>query len=298
MRRFAPVLILLLVPAAFVLADFADAVLQVEDLHAKGKYAEAKAFLLDAVAATESGKEKAELYWRLARETLELGDQAEKDKKATDAVLAYFVEGEGYADKAIAADPQNDLGYFWKSGNIGRWGQVKGVFNALGKAPVLRDLLLKVLSINPERSDAYFVLGQLYREVPGWPLSFGDTEGRGVSLGRYAVALNAEQVAAGTEKDISYDFSIELAKTLKNRNWSAQDRQSEWKKKAEKYAQATTPFDKGSFYEGANPLEDVSDKQEAKEILTKVIADMEALPSPTAGEVKDLKSAKDLLKSL
>ncbi|HVO39476.1 MAG TPA: hypothetical protein VMV03_10670 [Spirochaetia bacterium] len=297
MRRFAPVVILLLVPAAFVLAEFADTVLQAEELHAQGKYADAKALLLDAVAATESGKEKAELYWRLARETLELGDQAEKDKKPTDAVLAYFVEGEGYADKAIAADSQNDLGYFWKSGNIGRWGQVKGVFNALGKAPILRDLLLKVLSINPQRSDAYFVLGQLYREVPGWPLSFGDTD-RAVSLGRLAVALNAEQVAAGTEKDISYDFSIELAKTLKNRNWSSQNRQSEWKNKAAKYAQAATPFDKGSFYEGANPLEDVSDKQEAKAILTRVIADMEALPSLKAGQVKDLQSAKDLLKSL
>ena len=57
----------------------------------------------------------------------QLGDVAEKPSKPQADILAVFTEGEGYADKAIAADPQNDLGYYWKSANIGRWGQVKGV---------------------------------------------------------------------------------------------------------------------------------------------------------------------------
>ena len=286
-----------LLPAALVLADFAQTVLDAEELHAQGKYAEAKALLLDAVAATDSGKEKAELYWRASRETLELGDQAEKEKKPTDTVLAYFVEGEGYADKAIEADPQNDLGYFWKSGNIGRWGQVKGVFNALSKTVPIRDLLLKVLTINPERSDAYFVLGQLFREVPGWPLSFGNTD-TAVSLGRKAVDLDSVQVASGQAKEVSYDFSIELAKTLKQRNWSAQTRLAEQKNKAAKYAQATTAYEKGCLYEGAVTLQGVSDRDEARSILTQVIAEMESLPALNAGQVKDLTTAKDLLKSL
>lgn len=297
MKRILIVTALLAGAATIAMADFTDTVLQAEDLHMEGKYAEAKAFLLDAAQATDDGAEKAELYWRASRETIELGNQAEKEKKSTDAVLGFFVEAEGYADRAIAADPQNDLGYFWKSASIGRWGQVKGVFNALSKAEPIRNLLLKVLTINPERADAYFVLGELYREVPGWPLSFGNTD-FAVSLGREAVDLNVAQVQAGTAKNVSYEFIIELAKTLRNRNWSAQNRLSEQKAKAAKYAAAKDAFEKGCLYEATVTLKNESDRQEAKEILQQVIEEMSQLPSLDAGQVKDLQTAKDLLKSL
>ncbi|HUI71452.1 MAG TPA: hypothetical protein VL354_13110 [Spirochaetia bacterium] len=295
MRQSLLFAVLFLAPVSLLLADFPQVVAQADDLHNQGKFAEAKAFLLDAAGQSQDGKEQAELYWRAAREMIELGDQAEKDKKATDDVLAFYVEGEGYADKAITADPQNDLGYFWKSANMGRWGEVKGVLNALGKAPLIRDLLLKVLSINPERSDAYFVLGQLYRELPGWPISFGNTDWA-VSLGRKAVDLNAAQVAAGLEKDVAFDFSTELAKTLHDRGWSSSNRRSELRQKAAKYAAAKTPFEKACSYEGTLDLKDVSDAQEAKEIIRQVIASMESLPSLSTSQEKDLKKAKDLLK--
>ncbi|HYW83361.1 MAG TPA: hypothetical protein VFB30_08900, partial [Spirochaetia bacterium] len=175
------------------------------------------------------------------------------------------------------------------------WGQVKGVFNALGKAPIIRDLLLKVLSINPDRSDAYFVLGQLYRELPGWPIAFGNTDWA-VSLGRKAVDLNAAEVADGKEKDNSYDFFTELAKTLHERGWSASNRRSEQRQKAEKYAAAKTPFEKACYYEGTVDLKDMSDAQEAKEMVRHVIASMESIPSLTSGQAKDLQKAKDILK--
>lgn len=296
MRRSLAFALVFLLPVSLLLADFADVAAQADDLHDQGKYVDAKALLLDAAAQSPSGKENAELYWRVSRETIELGDLAEKAKKPTDEVLGYFVEGEGYADKAIAADPDNDLGYFWKSANIGRWGQVKGVFNALGKAAPIRDLLLKVLSINPDRSDAYFVLGQLYRELPGWPISFGNTDWA-VSLGRKAVDLNAAQVAEGKEKNSSYDFSTELAKTLHNRGWSAANRLSEQKKKEEKYAAAKTPFEKACYYEAAVDLKNVSDSEEAKEIVQDVVSSMENLSSLTSSQVKDLQKARDFLKS-
>jgi tetratricopeptide (TPR) repeat protein len=295
MRQSLVFALVFLLPVSFLLADFTDVVTQADDLHDQGKFADARALLLDAAAQSQDGKEKAELYWRVSRETIELGDLAEKSKKPTDEVLGFFVEGEGYADKAIAADPANDLGFFWKSANIGRWGQVKGVFNALGKATDIRDLLLKVLSINPDRSDAYFVLGQLYRELPGWPISFGNNDWA-VSLGRKAVDLNAQEVADGKEKDNGFDFSTELAKTLRGRGWSAANRLSEQKRKADKYAAATTPFEKACFYEGTVDLKNLSDAQEAKEIVQEVVASMEKLTSLTSGQVKDLQKARDLLK--
>ena len=70
-----------LLPASVLLADFNDAVTRADDLHDQGKFAEAKALLLDATAQSQDGKEQAELYWRISRENIQLGDIADKAKK-------------------------------------------------------------------------------------------------------------------------------------------------------------------------------------------------------------------------
>jgi hypothetical protein len=269
-------------------------VAEADVLDDQGSYAGAVQLLLGSTS-TASAADQAELYWRAARETLAVGDLAEKAGKPQADVLAAFVEGEGYADKAIAADPKNDLGYFWKSANIGRWGQVKGVMNALMKAQPMKDLLVKELSLNPDRMDAYFVLGQLYRELPGWPVSFGNTDAA-VSLGRRAVDGRPAQVESGLERALVYNFSTELAKTLYKRNWSAATRTSEQKNKAAKLASAATPLDKGSLYEATIRLKDVSDREEARVLVLGVVDELEKLPTLTDAEKKDLAKAKDILK--
>lgn len=288
-------LLLLFLPLGFACADISEPAAQADALHDKGMYKEARQTLFDAASVAEGAAEQAELYWRESRETLELGDIAEQEKKPQADILALFVEGEGYADKAIAADAQNDLGYYWKSANIGRWGQVKGILNSLFKATPMRDLLVKELSINPDRTDPYYVLGQLYRELPGWPISFGNTDAA-VSLGRKAVELRQAQFQAGKEKDLVYNFYNELAKTLYKRNWSKSMRTSEQKNKASKLASAGTPLEKGSLYEATLVLKDMSDREEAKELARSVVSELESLPSLTAPQAKDLQKAKDLLK--
>ncbi len=294
MRRLLIVLFVML-PLGFACAEDSSVAGQADALNDKGMYAEAQKLLRDALPNAEDGKARAELYWRAARETLELGDAAEKDRKPQVDILAFFAEGEGYADKAIAADPQNDEGYFWKSANMGRWGQVKGIFDALSKAAPMRDLLVKELSLNPERSDAYFVLSQLYREVPGWPMSFGNTDAA-VSLGRKAVEMRQGQVQAGTEKELVYSFFTELGKTLYKRDWSASKRVSEQKAKAAKLAGAGTALEKGFLYEAGVDLQDMSDRAEAKALVQFSIAELGKLPALTAPQERDLQKAKDLLK--
>ncbi len=294
MRRFLTLLLLSL-PLGFVHAEDSPAAARADALHDKGMYGEAQRLLRDSVPDAQGGKELAELYWRAARETLELGDIAEKDKKPQADILALFVEGESYADKAIAADPQNDQGYFWKSANIGRWGQVRGIFDSLSKAGPMKDLLVKELSINPERSDAYFVLGQLYRELPGWPLSFGSIEAA-VSLGRKAVDLRQAQVQAGTEKELVYDFYNELAKSLYKRDWSGSRRASELKARAAKLDTAVTPLEKGSLYEAGAAVPDVSDREEARALARFTVSELGSLESLTVAQAKDLQKARELLK--
>ena len=293
-RGIAVSLLFLLSP--FVLfAGTPQTISQADLLHDQGQFGEARKLLLDSVAAAEDGKEKAELYWRAARETLELGDLAEKAKTPQAEILKIFEEGEGYANKGIEADPQNDLAYYWKSANIGRWGQVKGILNSLFKAGTMKDILAKVVALNPERSDAYFVLGQLYREVPGWPVSFGNIESA-VSLGRKAVDLRRAQVLSGAEKEFVQNFSIELAKTLYKRNWPAAKRVSEQANKAAKSAAAQTPLDQSFWYEGSVTLKDLSDREEAKALLLSAITELGELSALTASQAKDLQKAKDVLK--
>ena len=287
--------LLVFLPLGFAYAEGSPVADQADALHDKGMYAEAQQLLRDSLPDAQSGKDRAELYWREARETLELGDAAEKDKKPQAEILALFTEGDGYADKAIAADPQNDQGYFWKSANIGRWGQVKGIFDSLSKAAPMKELLVKELSINPERSDPYFVLGQLYRELPGWPVSFGNIDAA-VSLGRKAVEMRQAQVQAGLEKELVYGFYNELAKSLYKREWSTARRVSEQKAKAAKLAAAGTPLEKGSLYEASVDLQDMSDRAEAKALVQLSVSELGKLAARTAPQEKDFQKAKDLLK--
>jgi hypothetical protein len=295
MRRVLS-LLLLVVPIGMAAADISQIAPQIDALHDKGMYAEARSLALDSLTTATNPREQAELYWRAARETLELGDITEGARKPQADIVAFFTQGEGYADKAIAADPQNDLGYYWKSSNIGRGGQVKGVLNSLFLAGPMKDLLVKELSLNANRADPYFVLGQLYRELPGWPVSFGNMDAA-VSLGRKAVDLRRSQVQDGTEKDYGFNFTTELAKTLVKRNWSSATRIAEQKNKAGKLSSAGSPLDKGSLYEATVPLSPVSDKEEAKAIVQAVISEMEALPSLNAPQKKDYQKAVAALKS-
>lgn len=296
MSRFMAALLLFVLPVAAAFADFAQTVADADALHDKGEYAQAKTVLLDAVAAA-SAPQKAELYWRAARENIELGDAAEKEKKPKDALIKIFDEGEGFANKAIEADPNNYQAYYWKSANIGRGGQVRGILNSLGKAGPMKDLLTKAIAINPVHSDSFFVLGQLYRELPGWPVSFGNID-YAVSLGRKAVDLRAEQYKSGVERDGGYNFSVELAKTLFKRNWSAEKRLSEQKNAAARFAAAKTELDKSCAYDGTIKLANVSDRDEAKALVTWAIQSMEGLPSRTAGQEKDLIDAREALKGM
>ncbi|HEY9595996.1 MAG TPA: hypothetical protein VHE79_16060 [Spirochaetia bacterium] len=295
MRHAVLALALLCAPVALASADAIAVLQQADDLHEKGLHADARSLVLGALPSATDPKDQAELYWRASRESLDIGDDTERAKKPQAEILAFFKEGEGYADKAIAADPKNDLGYYWKSSNIGRSGQVQGVLNSLFLAQPMKDLLVKELSLNAERSDPYYVLGQLYRELPGWPVSFGNLDAA-VSLGRKAIDLRRGQVQAGTEKEFVYNYVTELAKTLYKRNWSSATRIAEQKNKAAKLASAAMPLEKGSLYEATITLDPVSDRQEAKALAQSVVNDLRALPALSSGQKTDLQKAVDVLK--
>jgi tetratricopeptide (TPR) repeat protein len=293
MKRIAVALLVSLLAIPAVLADFRQDMEEVDLLHEQGSHEEARALLEADLAKAASGWEKSEIYWRLARAWLNIGDQAEDKGAKGEALLAYFAKGEELAQKGIDADPSNHLPYYWKSATGGRWGQVKGIFNALFKAKPMRDLLRQALAIRPDHADSYYVLGQLYEQVPGPPVSFGDKDWA-VSLGRKAVDLREAQVTAGQEKSLVYDYYTQLASHLWERNWNAAKRQKELARKAAQYAAKTDPVEKNCYYEGTLALKNESDRQEARELLAWTLGRLEGLPSRTKADEDDLKKARDL----
>jgi tetratricopeptide (TPR) repeat protein len=292
MNRFAVLLLAPLLAAPALWADFRQEMAQADLLHKHGAHEEARALLEAELARGADGREQAEIYWRLARAWLNLGDQAEDKGAKGEALLAFFAKGEELAQKGIEADPGNHLVYYWKSATVGRWGQVKGILNALAKAKPMRDLLHKALTLKPDHADSYYVLGQLFEQVPGG-ISFGDKDWA-VSLGRKAVDLRELQVRAGGEEELVYDYYTELAKHLWERNWSAAKRQKEQPRKAAEYAARTDPMEKNSYYEGTLTLKDLSDREEARELVAWAVGRLQALPRRTQSEQDDLQEALEV----
>jgi tetratricopeptide (TPR) repeat protein len=293
MKRLAVLLCVSLVAVPLLLADLPQVMAEADRLHKQDAYEQSREFLEAGLGETADAREQAELYWRLARAWLNLGDLAEDKRVKGEALLAFFAKGEELAQKAIDLDPSNYLAYYWKCANIGRWGQVKGILNALAKAKPMRDLLQKTLSIRPDHSDSYYVLGQLYEQVPGAPLSFGDKDWA-VSLGRKSVDLRVEQVKAGQEEELNYDFYTELAKHLWDRKWSAARRLKEQAKKAAPYAAKTDPMEKNFYYEAAVTLMEASDREEARELVGWALLQMQGLPRRTRSQEDDLQEALEL----
>ncbi len=296
MRPLMVTLFGLALAAAPAMAQFQEILDQADRLHKQDQYEQSRLFLESSLPRASTDAQRAELQWRLARAWLNLGDKAEDRGVKGLELLSYFERGEAAADRAIELDPGNHLGYYWKSGNIGRWGQIKGILNALSKASPMRDLLEQALKVKPDHADSYYVLGQLYEQVPGFPLSFGNKD-FAVSLGRLAVDLRERQVKAGLEEELDYDFYTELAKHLWARNWDASRRIRDQKRKAGAYRSAASPLQTGCFYEGTVSLENRSDRQEALAIAERTARQLEALPARSGAQDDDLQELRELLAS-
>ncbi|MFP4209603.1 MAG: hypothetical protein ACLFR8_00060 [Alkalispirochaeta sp.] len=293
-RRRIAVLVLLMsfgVTAA-VTAQFDDALVQVDDLIDDERPDEAIRELSSLEGDARDGAQRGEVYWRLSSATLMRGDQAEDAGASEEELLAIYEEGERYGKRAIEADPSNPLGHYWTSANVGRWGQTKGVLNSLFRAPEMRDLLIETISLDPDHAESYYVLGQLYAKVPG-VVSFGNVEWA-VSLGRKSVELLESEVDRGIREETSEAFYVQLASHLISRDWNERKRRRALNGIADDYRSASTPVERGYYYEGSVSVPDVADKEEAKDILDGVIRRLEGIRSPSPSERRNLEEAREL----
>ena len=250
--------------------------------------------LEEQLTSQTSGSAQCEIYWRMARVTMDRGLTTEKTGATKTELLGTFQAGTAYADQAIAADPHNHLGYYWKAANLGKWSQLKGLFDAFAQVGTLKELLFQALACKPDHADSYYVLAQLYAQLPGFPISYGSID-YAVSQGRYAVWLMEQQLAAGDVGYKNYDFYLELAKHLHKRNWNAKKRSANQAKKKKQASAASHPVEQRFFFEGTIELQNCSDREEARQLVYSVIQELAALPDLTSGQAESREKAADLL---
>jgi tetratricopeptide (TPR) repeat protein len=253
--------------------------------------------LQDALGTATNGAERAEVLWRMSRATLDIGEKQEDRNLPEDTVLATYEEGEQYGIQAIEADPDNHLGYYWQSANIGKWGQLKGILNSLFKAGPMRDLLRQAITVDPEHADSYYVLGQLYEQVPGGIISFGNKDWA-VSLGRLAVDLHDQELASGERDELNHDFYIQLAAHLIARDWDQNKRSREQAKKEDRYNDTNDILERGWYYEGVVDIPRQDDKEEAEQILRRMVTSLEGISDRSDGQNRQLDEARELLAEL
>ena len=110
-----------------------------------------------------------------------------------------------------------------------------------------------------------------------------------------AVDLRVQAVKSGKEKELSYGYYLQLAKSLWKRNLTAAKRASGLAKRQAAWESAKTPLEKGSAYEAAVQLKAASDRDEARELVNWMIAELSKIGSRTAGQDDDLNEAKETL---
>lgn len=229
-----------------------------------------KAELERLLRLAETAEERAQILWRLARVQVTLGDDLEKTDK--DGRFSAYELGQEYAEASIDEEP-TAMGYLWRASNIGRWGQTKGPLNSLSKAkPMLNDLRKVIDDFDClDSSETWYVLASLYDQLPGKPISFGDSQ-RAISFARAAVdTIPADVIYPGTYQA--------LAEMLWKRNWNKDRRIAEIMKKQQKWNSTDgTNFDRYCQYEGKEgpkqkpfyssvALSEMTDRQEAIMLL-------------------------------
>lgn len=293
--KLALVALILFVASSATALD-EDALARADELYENDRTAESVNLLEDALATAQNGSERAEVLWRLSRATLATGEALEDDGADVDLVLTTYERGERYGVEAVEADPNNHLGYYWQSANIGKWGQAKGILNALFKATPMRDLLQQAINQQPDHAGSYYVLGQLYAEVPG-VISFGNDD-FAVGLARKSIDLHEDELASGEADEVEHDYYIQLASHLMQRGWNERKRNRELPKKRDAFSTASDRLEQGWYYEGTVRIPAQDDVEEAEALLRDMIGRLEAISDRSDGQERQLERALGLADEL
>jgi tetratricopeptide (TPR) repeat protein len=222
--------------------------------------------------------ERGRLLWRQARARVAIAELSVwEGTMSEEEAIALLEEAEALADEAIRILPDEADPRFWRAAATGLRGLLRGVLNSLFLASDVRDYAVEAIERNESLAEGYYLLGQVYRELPGWPISFGNND-YAVSFSRRSIALYEEKRVTGEVPVDYHDHYIQLAMALWNRNNSMARRDRRRNSMVSDYREASTAFERGQYFEGATELPRRSDREEAMEVLRSVIARLSSIP--------------------
>lgn len=113
------------------------------------------------------------LLTHLARTCFILGDLAPVNERGH-----YYEKGVDYADKLLAQEPNGVAGHYWKALNLSGQADVGTQIQGFKLLPKIMEELKRVLALDQTYDDAgaHRVIGRIYFEAPGWPISVGDKQ--------------------------------------------------------------------------------------------------------------------------
>ena len=227
------------------------------DFRYKCNYREVHDSLVVMLDRTFPGKDKAQVYWRLSRTALMMGENAQG--KAEKRI--FFTKGIEYAELGMKEDSWSRECYMWHCANLGRDCQTRNIMEQAAAVPKMMKDLTTILDkmVAVDYSEAWQALSEIYYNHP---MKSSDAA--------LAYARKAATCIPSDELRIStYTY---LAQLLYKRNNSARKRELEAGQNCEEFNKSySSNIDKFAYYNGTKsympwsvkPYSSLSDREEA-----------------------------------
>jgi tetratricopeptide (TPR) repeat protein len=131
----------------------------------------ARALSLYEGALSTGEAPRASLLAHLGRTCFVLGQLAPNQQS-----MGYYLKGQSYAETLIREAPNRVEGHYWLAMSLCGQADVGGNFLGRKLLPRILEELKRAVALNEtyDQAGAHRVLGRIYYEAPGWPLSVGD----------------------------------------------------------------------------------------------------------------------------
>jgi tetratricopeptide (TPR) repeat protein len=92
--------------------------------------------------------------------------------------MGYYQQGQSYAETLIREEPNRVEGHYWLAMNLCGQADVGGKLLGRKLLPRIMEELQRAVALDAayDQAGAHRVLGRIYYEAPGWPLSVGDMQ--------------------------------------------------------------------------------------------------------------------------
>ena len=92
--------------------------------------------------------------------------------------MGYYQQGQSYAETLIREEPNRVEGHYWLAMNLCGQADVGGKLLGRRLLPRILEELQRAVALDEayDQAGAHRVLGRIYYEAPGWPLSVGDMQ--------------------------------------------------------------------------------------------------------------------------